>query len=107
MNKPRPWQHVVLTLLSAITFLGLCSTPYNRYEWMLEDPQAKAEGLNYCALPTDPGEPTWEALAYLLPWALLATTISLKQRRLHASVWYCLGLLACWGVRFGWLTPAC
>lgn len=86
----------------------LFSLPRNRYEWMLEDPAMRADGMTFCTLPIDRGvDARIESFAYLVPLLIVAAVLSVRQRRPHWLLWVGLGLVVLWGVRFLVLTPSC
>ena len=82
--------------------------PMNAYEWMLDDPKARAEGLTFCGLPLDDGiDARIITLIVLLPLALAACALSVKKRRMHYSAWLALVVLLIWGWRFLVHYPLC
>jgi hypothetical protein len=86
----------------------LFSMPRNRYEWMLDDPALRADGMSFCTLPIDHGvDARIASFAYLVPLLIVAVALSVRRRRPHWLLWIGLVLLAAWVVRFVVLAPYC
>jgi hypothetical protein len=82
--------------------------PMNEYEWMLDDPKARAEGLTFCGLPLDDGiDARIITLIVLLPLVITGCVLSVKKRRIHYSTWLALVVLLVWGWRFFIHYPLC
>ncbi|MGJ7535287.1 MULTISPECIES: hypothetical protein [unclassified Variovorax] len=102
----------VFVLVSAVYALFctamLFGLPRNRYEWMLEDPAMRADGMTFCTLPIDHGlDARVESFAYLIPLLVVAVVLSVRRRRPHWLLWVGLVLVVLWGARFLVLTPSC
>ncbi|HEX7867610.1 MAG TPA: hypothetical protein VF555_21810 [Variovorax sp.] len=102
----------VLALVSAVYALFcaamLFAMPRNRYEWMLEDPAMRGDGMTFCTLPIDHGlDARIESFAYLVPLLILAVVLSVRRRKPHWLLWVGLALVVLWGVRFVVLAPSC
>jgi hypothetical protein len=100
----------VFVLVSAVYALFctamLFGIPRNRYEWMLEDPAMRTDGVTFCTLPIDHGlDARVESFAYLIPLLVVAVVLSVRRRKPHWLLW--VGLVVLWGVRFLVLTPSC
>lgn len=95
--------------LYALLCLGLIfGLPLNEYEWMLDDPAARAEGMTFCELPLDDGiDGRVLSLIAMLPLLGAGAVLSLRRRRIHASAWVALGLALAWGWRFFIHYPSC
>jgi hypothetical protein len=86
----------------------LFAIPRNRYEWMLEDPAMRGDGMTFCTLPIDHGlDARIESFAYLVPLLIAAVVLSVRRRRPHWLLWVGLVLVALWGIRFVVLAPSC
>ncbi len=82
--------------------------PMNKYEWMLDEPNANTEGLTFCGLPLDDDIDTrFLSLAFLIPLIVLATIQSIRKRKAHYSLWIAAVPLAVWGWRFFIHYPLC
>jgi hypothetical protein len=82
--------------------------PMNTYEWMLDDPKARAEGLTFCGLPPDDGiDARIITLIVLLPLIIASSALSIKKRRIHYSALLALAVLIIWGWRFFVHYPLC
>jgi Protein of unknown function (DUF2645) len=82
--------------------------PMNKYEWMLDEPSAKSEGLTFCGLPLDADVSTrFFSLAFLIPLLVLAAFQSIRRKKAHYSLWIAVALLAVWGWRFFIYYPLC
>jgi hypothetical protein len=102
----------VFVLVSAVYALFctamLFGIPRNRYEWMLEDPAMRTDGVTFCTLPIDHGlDARVESFAYLIPLLVVAVVLSVRRRKPHWLLWVGLVLVVLWGVRFLVLTPSC
>lgn len=102
----------VFALVSALYALFcaamLLAIPRNRYEWMLEDPAMRGDGMTFCTLPIDHGlDARIESFAYLVPLLVVAVVLSVRRRRPHWLLWVGLVLVVLWGVRFVVLAPSC
>ncbi|WP_395320928.1 hypothetical protein [Variovorax sp. UC74_104] len=99
---------VVSALYALFCAAMLFAIPRNRYEWMLEDPAMRGDGLTFCTLPIDHGlDARIESFAYLVPLLVVAAVLSVRRRRPHWLLWVGLGLVLLWGARFVVLAPSC
>lgn len=83
--------------------------PFNRYEWMLEEPNAVRDGLTYCTLPIDTEAgfvPVLAGLPVLLT-LVLGGIFAVRRGRVGLVLAGGGVLLALWLVRFLVLRPAC
>jgi hypothetical protein len=102
----------VFLILSAI-YAAFCtamlfSIPRNRFEWMLEDPAMRADGMTFCTLPLDNGvDARIESFVYLIPLLIVAVVLSVRQRKPHWLLWVGLLLVVAWAIRFVVLAPSC
>jgi hypothetical protein len=94
---------------AAICVLMIFGLPRNKYEWMLDDPAARADGVTFCTLPLDEAEGSAALFSFifLAPFLMTAIVLSLQRRKIHPTLWAGLGLLAIWALRFFVLSPAC
>jgi hypothetical protein len=82
--------------------------PMNEYEWMLDDPKARADGLTFCRLPLDDDiDARIITLIVLLPLIIAGGVLSVRKRRLHYSALVALAALLVWGWRFFVHYPLC
>ena len=44
---------IVASLYASLCIAAMFVIPMNTYEWMLEEPEALADGLTFCGLPLD------------------------------------------------------
>jgi hypothetical protein len=97
------------TVYSAFCLLLIFGLPRNRYEWMLDDPALRADSLTFCTLPLDDGEGSSEVISFffLIPFLVSAFALSMRQRKIHLSIWVGLALVAIWLLRFYVLSPRC
>jgi hypothetical protein len=96
------------SLYALLCLATIFTLPMNEYEWMLDDPKARAEGLGFCGLPLDDGiDARIIALVVLLPLLIAGGALSVKKRRLHYAAWLVLVLLLVWGWRFPFHYPLC
>jgi hypothetical protein len=99
------WIAAAYALFCAAMLFGI---PRNRYEWMLEDPALRTDGMTFCTLPVDHGvDARIESFAYLVPLLAVAIALSVRRRRPHWLLWLALALVVLWGVRFVALMPSC
>lgn len=99
---------ISLWLYGVACLLAIYALPVNWYEWMLDEPGAKAEGLTLCDLPLDDGiDGRIATIVMLLPLMMLAGALSVNRRKIHFSVWLVLALLLIWGWRFFIHYPLC
>lgn len=100
-----------VALASAYTFFCIAFMflmPMNKYEWMLDEPGAKSEGLTFCGLPLDDDiSVRFFSFAFLIPFLVLAATQSIRKKKTHYSLWIAVALLAVWGWRFFIYYPLC
>ena len=96
---------------SAYAFLCLSlllMIPMNKFEWMLNEPSAQTEGLSFCGLPLDDDiSPRYLSLLFLAPIFIFGALLSIRQRRIHYSLWIAFALLAIWAWRFFIYYPLC
>lgn len=96
------------SLYATFCMVTMFMMPMNEYEWMLDDPKARADGLNFCGLPLDDGiDARIIMLIVLLPLVILSCTLSVKKRRIHYTAWLALSVLLVWGWRFFIHYPLC
>ncbi len=82
--------------------------PMNKFEWMLDEPSARTEGLTFCGLPIDDGIDLRSGYLFLLiPFLAIGITQSIRQKRIHYTLWIFFMLLAIWGWRFFIHYPIC
>ena len=100
-----------LAIASAYAFFCIALMllmPMNKYEWMLDEPNAKSDGLTFCGLPIDNDISTrFFSLAVLIPLLVFAAIQSIREREIHYSLWISIALLAVWGWRFLIYYPVC
>ncbi len=88
--------------------LLIVSVPYNRFEWMLDDPLLKDQKLTFCTLPLDMDvSGSFITFMYFSPLLLIGLVMLLVKRPVHYTVWLAVGLLVLWYVRFFLLFPDC
>ncbi|MGJ7530345.1 DUF2645 family protein [Variovorax sp. GB1P17] len=82
--------------------------PMNKFEWMLDEPSAHTEGLSFCGLPLDDGiNPRSLSLLFLVPLFIFGVLLSVRQHKIHYSLWIAFALLAIWAWRFFIYYPLC
>lgn len=100
-----------MALASAYAFFCIAFMlliPMNKYEWMLDEPNAKSEGLTFCGLPLDDDiSARLFSFAFLIPLLVLAVVQSIRKKKAHYSLWIAVALLAVWGWRFFIYYPLC
>ena len=99
----------LLLLWMLLAAANIFAWPFNRYEWMLNEPGAAHDALTYCTLPIDTEAGFMPVLAGLpvLLTLLVGGVIAFRRGRIG---WTLIGggvLLALWLVRFLVLRPAC
>jgi hypothetical protein len=99
MNR---WRRTALYAYAALWPVVIYAWPRNKYEWMLDDPDAASGPLSFCSLPVDPDAAwaPWFAFAPLLVLATMAVGLSLRHRRLHPLLAIAGGLLLAWAGKF-------
>jgi hypothetical protein len=102
-----------LGTLGTCLYAFLCVTmmfmlPMNEYEWMLDDPKARADGLTFCGLPLDDDiDARIITFIALLPLIVAGGALSVRKRRIHYSASIALAVLLVWGWRFFVHYPLC
>ncbi|WP_143713648.1 DUF2645 family protein [Variovorax sp. RO1] len=100
---------IVITSVYALFCITLMLIiPMNKFEWMLDEPSARTEGLTFCGLPVDEDiNPRQLFLAFLVPILAFGIAQSMRQQKIHYSLWIAFALLAIWGWRFFIYYPLC
>lgn len=106
MNR---WVQAALYVYALLCGAVILAWPRNKYEWMLDDPDAAHERLSFCTLPVDPDAAwaPWFAFTPLLLLAGVATALSLKRHRAHPLLGVALVLLLAWAGKFYLFGPRC
>ncbi|WP_285415074.1 DUF2645 family protein [Variovorax sp. efr-133-TYG-130] len=104
-------KRIGLAVVSAYAFFCIALMllmPMNKYEWMLDEPSAKSDGLTFCGLPIDNDISTrFFSVAFLIPLFVFAAIQSIREKKIHYSLWIAIALLAIWGWRFFIYYPLC
>ena len=97
------------SVYSALCVLVIFGLPRNKYEWMLDDPAMREDAITFCTLPLDDSEGSSEIISFifLIPFLASAIALSIRQRKIHFSLWAALGLVAVWVLRFYIFSPRC
>jgi len=103
------WSRAALYAYAALCGVVIYAWPRNKYEWMLDDPDAASEPLSFCTLPVDPDAALapWFAFVPLLAQVTMAVALSLKRRRVHPLLVVALVLLLAWAGKFHGLWSPC
>jgi hypothetical protein len=108
-SKVRAVLNVALYLYAALCGLLIYSWPLNKYEWMLDEPDAASEGLTFCSLPLDNNAgsaPVFSFIAIFV-FASAAVVLSLKRKSFHPALIIALLLLLLWIAKFFLFAPQC
>ena len=99
----------LLLLWILLAAANIFAWPFNRYEWMLDEPNAVRDGLTYCTLPIDTEAGFMPVLAGVPVLLTLAVGGVLALRRGRIGPVLAGGgiLLTLWLVRFLVLRPGC
>lgn len=100
---------LAIVSLYALFCMGLMLIiPMNKFEWMLDEPNARTEGLTFCGLPLDTDiSPRLLSWAFLAPILIFGIVQSVRHRKIHHSLWIALVLFVIWGWRFFIYYPVC
>lgn len=103
------WGRAALYAYAVLCAVVIYAWPRNKYEWMLDDPDAAQERLSFCTLPVDPdaGLAPWFAFAPLAALVALAVALSWKRRRVQPLLGVALALLLGWAGKFYLFGPHC
>jgi hypothetical protein len=103
------WSRAALYVYAALCGVVIYAWPRNKYEWMLDDPDAASEPLSFCTLPVDPDAALapWFAFVPLLALVAMAVALSRKRRRIHPLLVVALLLLLAWAGKFYLFGPRC
>jgi len=99
---------IIASLYAFLCIAAMFVIPMNKYEWMLDEPEALADGLTFCGLPLDDDlEVRVISFIVLFPLIVAGGALSLKVRKVHYTAWLALALLFVWGWRFLVYYPFC
>ncbi len=99
---------IATSLYAFLCLATIFMLPMNEYEWMLDDPKARAVGLDFCGLPLDDGiDARMIAFIVQLPLVIAGCALSVKKRRIHYAAWLALVVLLVLGWRFLVHYPLC
>ena len=98
-----------LLLWVLLAAANIFAWPFNRYEWMLNEPNAAHDPLTYCTLPidTEAGFIPVLTIVPVLLTLLVGGVIALRRGRVGLTLAGGGVLLVLWLVRFLVLRPAC
>ncbi len=108
-SKLRSVLHALLYFYAVLCGLLIYSWPLNKYEWMLDEADAVANGLTFCRLPIDHNAESTSYVAFLLiaVYAIVAGILTFKPRKPYPMIVVVLLLFLLWIGKFFLFAPDC
>jgi len=108
-GKFRAILSAALYFYAALCGLFIYSWPLNKYEWILDEPDAVANGLTFCSLPIDHNAESSALLPFLsiVVYVIGAGILTVNRRKPHPTLIIALILFLLWVGKFFLLAPHC
>ncbi len=107
--KPKAFCLIIgISVYALFCIVMMFILPMNDYEWMLDDPLLREEGLTFCGLPLDDDiDARFFTLVVIAPLVIAGGALSLRARRMHYAGWLAVAVLLVWAWQFLIHYPLC